>query len=318
MVISVIDIGLLGNMLDRDELRKLGEVREYTTPDVLKIGVLECLKDTEIVLGGFRLLTNDVMDQLPNLKLVVIPATGFDSFDVEHARKCGISVANNPDYGTAPVAQHAMALLLYLTNQISYYNSVLRSGDMMKMMRGMMGEAPLMELCNKTIGIVGFGRIGRNLGKMAAGFGMKVLAYDIFENDEGRKLAEYTTLDDLLARSDVVSLNCPSTKENKHIINADTIAKMKDGALLINDARGDLIDEKALAEALRSGKIRGAGLDVVEKEPATADNPLLDLPNCIITPHIAWSPIESRQRMADTMIETVRAFKDGHPINIVN
>ena len=318
MIITIIDIGLLGDRLNRDELSKLGEVREYTTPDVLKKGVFECLNDTDVLLGGFRLLTNDVMDQLPNLKLVVIPATGFDSFDVEHARKCGISVANNPDYGTAPVAQHAIALLLYLTNQIAYYNSVLRSGDMMKMMRGIMSEAPLMELSGKTIGIVGFGRIGRNVGRMAAGLGMKVLAHDIFENDEGRKLAEYTTLDDLLARSDVVSLNCPSTKENKHLINAETIAKMKDGALLINDARGDLIDEQALADALRSGKLRGAGLDVVEKEPATPDNPLLDLPNCIITPHIAWSPVESRQRMADTMIETVRAFKNGNPINIVN
>lgn len=318
MIITIIDIGLLGDRLNRDELSKLGEVREYTTPDVLKKGVFECLSDTDVLLGGFRLLTNDVMDKLPNLKLVVIPATGFDSFDVEHARKCGISVANNPDYGTAPVAQHAIALLLYLTNQIAYYNSVLRSGDMMKMMRGIMSEAPLMELSGKTIGIIGFGRIGRNVGRMAAGLGMKVLAHDIFENDEGRKLAEYTALDDLLARSDVVSLNCPSTKENKHLINAETIAKMKDGALLINDARGDLIDEQALADALRSGKLRGAGLDVVEKEPATPDNPLLSLPNCIITPHIAWSPVESRQRMADTMIETVRAFKDGNPINIVN
>ena len=318
MVISVIDIGMLGDMLNRDELRKIGEVRELNSPDVMKIGPVEALKDTDVVLGGFRFLTPEVMDQLPNLKLVVIPATGFNAFDIDHARKCGISVANNPDYGTQPVAQHAIALLLYLTNQIAYYNDALRSGDFMKTMKGIMGDAPLMELYNKTIGIIGFGRIGRNIGKMAAGFSMKVLAYDIFENDEGRKLAEYTTLDDLLARSDVVSLNCPSTKENYHIINAETIAKMKDGAILINDARGDLVDEQALADALRSGKIRGAGLDVVEKEPFGPENPLYDVPNCIITPHIAWSPVESRQRMADNMIETVRAFANGTPINIVN
>ena len=318
MVITVIDIGMLGDMLNRDELRKIGELRELNSPDVMKVGPVEALKDTDIVLGGFRFLTPEVMDQLPNLKLVVIPATGFNAFDIEHARKCGISVANNPDYGTQPGAQHAIALLLYLTNQIAYYNDAIRSGDFMKTMKGIMGDAPLMELYNKTIGIIGFGRIGRNIGKMAAGLGMKVLAYDIFENDEGRKLAEYTTLDDLLSRSDVVSLNCPSTKENHHIINAETIAKMKDGAILINDARGDLVDEQALADALRSGKIRGAGLDVVEKEPFGPDNPLYDAPNCIITPHIAWSPVESRQRMADNMIETVRAFANGTPINIVN
>ena len=318
MVITVIDIGMLGDMLNRDELRKIGELRELNSPDVMKVGPVEALKDTDIVLGGFRFLTPEVMDQLPNLKLVVIPATGFNAFDIEHARKCGISVANNPDYGTQPVAQHAIALLLYLTNQIAYYNDAIRSGDFMKTMKGIMGDAPLMELYNKTIGIIGFGRIGRNIGKMAAGLGMKVLAYDIFENDEGRKLAEYTTLDNLLARSDVVSLNCPSTKENHHIIKAETIAKMKDGAILINDARGDLVDEQALADALRSGKIRGAGLDVVEKEPFGPDNPLYDAPNCIITPHIAWSPVESRQRMADNMIETVRAFANGTPINIVN
>ena len=318
MVITIIDIGMLGDMINRDELRKIGEVREYTSAEVMKMGVVKCMNETDVVLGGFRFLTNDVMDQLTNLKLVVIPATGFNAFDVDHARKCGISVANNPDYGTAPVAQHAIALLLYLTNQIAYYNNALRSGDFMQTMKGIMGDAPLIELANKTIGIIGFGRIGRNVGKMAAGLGMKVLAYDIFENDEGRKLAEYTTLDDLLARSDVVSLNCPSTKENRHIINAETLAKMKDGAFLINDARGDLIDEAALADALRSGKLRGAGLDVVEKEPAGPDNPLLNLPNCIITPHIAWTPIESRQRMADNMVETVRAFANGTPINIVN
>lgn len=318
MVISVIDIGMLGDMLNRDELRKLGDVRELSSPDVMKVGPVEALKDTEVVLGGFRFLTPEVMDQLPNLKLVVIPATGFNAFDIEHARKCGISVANNPDYGTQPVAQHAIALLLYLTNQIAYYNDAIRSGDFMKTMKGIMGEAPLMELANKTLGVIGFGRIGRNVGKMAAGLGMKVIAYDIFENDEGRKIAEYTTLDDLLARSDVVSLNCPSTKENRHIINAGTIAKMKDGAILINDARGDLVDEQALADALKSGKIRGAGLDVVEKEPFGPENPLFDAPNCVVTPHIAWSPVESRQRMADAMIDTVRAFVNGTPINIVN
>ena len=290
MVISVIDIGMLGDMLNRDELRKLGDVRELNSPDIMKVGPVEALKDTEVVLGGFRFLTPEVMDQLPNLKLVVIPATGFNAFDIDHARKCGISVANNPDYGTQPVAQHAIALLLYLTNQIAYYNDAIRSGHFMKTMKGIMGDAPLMELANKTIGIIGF----------------------------GRKIAEYTTLDDLLARSDVVSLNCPSTKENRHIINAGTIAKMKDGAILINDARGDPVDEQALADALKSGKIRGAGLDVVEKEPFGPENPLFDAPNCVVTPHIAWSPVESRQRMADAMIDTVRAFVNGTPINIVN
>lgn len=318
MVITIIDIGFLGEQLNRDELRKLGEVREYTSPDIVKAGPVEILKDTDVVLGGFRWLTNDVMDQLPNLKLIVIPATGFNAFDIEHARKCGISVCNNPNYGTAPVAQHAIALLLALTNQVAYYSDIVHRSDWMATRDAITTVAPLTELLNKTIGIVGFGRIGQNVGKMAAGLGMKVLAYDIYESEEGKKLAEYTTLDDLLARSDVVSLNCPSTKENRHIINAETIAKMKDGAFLINDARGDLIDEQALADALISGKLRGAGLDVLEVEPARPDNPLLTAPHCVITPHIAWSPVESRQRMADTMVETVRAFKEGHPIYVVN
>ena len=179
-------------------------------------------------------------------------------------------------------------------------------------------DYPLIELDGKTIGIIGFGRIGQTTGKIAKAMGMRVLAYDSFQSDAGRALAEYVDLDTLLAQSDVIALHCPLFPETQGIINRDTIAKMKDGVILINNSRGSLVVEQDLADALNSGKVLAAGLDVVSTEPIRGDNPLLTAKNCIITPHISWAPKESRQRIMDCTVENVKAFLAGKPVNLVN
>lgn len=175
-----------------------------------------------------------------------------------------------------------------------------------------------MELAGKTLGIIGFGRIGQAVGRLAKAFGMEVIAYNRSQSEEGRKIAEYVDLDTIFAQSDIVSLHCPQTSETEKLINTATIAKMKDGAMLVNTARGGLVDEEALVEALESGKLRYAAVDVVSREPMPSENPLLKTRKCIITPHIAWAPVESRQRLLDTVVENIRCYLSGSPQNVVN
>lgn len=274
--------------------------------------------DHEIVLVNKVPITEGVLQACPNIKLICVQATGYNIVDCEACAKRGIPVTNVPTYGTAAVAQFTMALLLEMCHRVGLHNHSVHQGDWCKAPAFCYWLTPQMELAGKTMGIIGFGRIGREVAKLARAFGMEVLACNRSQCDEGRALAEYVDMDTLLANSDVVSLHCPQTAETLGLINTETLAKMRDGALLINTARGGLIDEDALVQALESGKLRYAAVDVVSAEPMKADNPLLKTRKCIITPHIAWAPVESRQRLLDCVVENIRCFLAGKPQNVVN
>lgn len=216
------------------------------------------------------------------------------------------------------VSQYSIAMLLEICHHIGHHSQTVHEGKWADNIDWCYWDYPLIELDGKTMGIVGFGRIGQAEGRIARAMGMKVLAYDIYESDAGREIGEYVSLDRLLAEADVITLHCNLTPENTGLINKDTISKMKDGVILINNARGQLIVEQDLADALNSGKLAGAALDVVSTEPIRKDNPLLQAKNCVITPHISWAPKESRQRIMDCTISNVKAFMDGSPVNVVN
>ena len=317
MKITYVTIPEVAGVLDRARLRALGEYTEYTDEELRREGPEKLLADTEILMCGTQWIRPAFMDACPRVKLLVMRATGYNSVDLEDLKRRGITVCYNPLYGTIPVAQHAVALMLALSNRIPAFADGVKTVGWRAVKAQSMEPLTMTELTGKTFGVIGFGRIGRQAARLASAFGMRILAFDPSPTQEGRELAEYVPLDTLLAQSDVVSLHCALTAENRHLINAQRIAQMKDGAMLINVSRGPLIDEAALADALRSGKLRGAGLDVLEKEPPEADCPLLSAPNCIITPHIAWMAPDSRRRMADCMIDTAEAWLKGSPINVL-
>lgn len=227
-------------------------------------------------------------------------------------------MSNIPSYGTDAVAQYAIALLLELCHHAGFHADCVKAGEWTRCKDWCFWKYPLTELAGKTMGIIGFGRIGRRTAVIAEALGMKVLAYDLYPNDSGKAIAEYVDLDTLLAQSDVVFLHCNLTADNEKMINKANIAKMKDGAILINNSRGQLIDEQDVTDALKSGKLGAAGLDVVYTEPIKADNPLLTAPNCIITPHMSWGAKEARQRIMDITVDNVKAYINGSPINVVN
>lgn len=318
MKIVVLDgQGLNPGDLDWGCLNQFGEVSVYERTRS-EAETIERIGDAELVLTNKCPISETVLDACPSIKLIAVLATGYDVVNYTAAKKRGIPVCNVPSYGTAAVAQFTIALLLELCHQIGVHNSSVHQGDWCSSPTFCYWLTPQMELAGKTLGIVGFGRIGRAVAKLAKGFDMKVLACSRTQYPEGEELAEYVDLDTLLKESDMISLHCPVFPETLKMINADTIARMKDGAMLLNTSRGQLIDEYDLAEALHSGKLRGAALDVMSVEPILADNPLLTAPNCIITPHMAWAPIESRQRLLDCVVENVRGFLSGRLQNVVN
>lgn len=252
------------------------------------------------------------------LRFVGVLATGFNVVDVAAARELGITVCNIPTYGTAAVGQFAIAMLLELCHHVGHHDQAVHEGRWSSCPDWCFWDYPLIELDGKTMGIIGFGRIGQATGRLAKALGMKVLAYDEYPSQSGADLAEYTDMDTLLSSSDVIALHCPLLPSTYEIINKDTIARMKDGVIILNNSRGPLIAEQDLADALASGKVYGAGLDVVAKEPIQPDNPLLSAPNCIITPHISWAPRESRQRLMDAAVDNLVQFLNGTPVNVVN
>ena len=238
--------------------------------------------------------------------------------DVACAREKGIPVSNVPAYGTQAVAQFAIALLLEICAHVAHHSDAVHAGRWESAPDWTFWDYPLIELAGKTMGIVGFGRIGQATGRIAKALGMTVLASGSRETEAGRAIAEYVDLDTLYARSDVIALHCPLFPENTGMINRESIAKMKPGVILINNARGGLVVEQDLADALNAGRVLAAGLDVVSTEPIRPDNPLLKAKNCLITPHISWAPKEARQRILDTTCENLRAFLAGSPVNVVN
>lgn len=272
----------------------------------------------EVVLSNRVPITESLLQSCPGIRLVCVTGTGYNLVDCDACKRHGVLVANVPSYGTAAVAQFTMALILELCHRIDRHNQSVHQGDWTRNPTFCYWLTPQMELAGKTIGIIGFGRIGQAVAKLCRAFGMEVLAYSRRVSPELVQLATPVSLDTLLASADIVSLHCPLFPETENLINADTIVKMKDGALLINTSRGGLVSEDALLAALESGKLRGAAVDVVSKEPMSPDNPLLKTDKCIITPHMAWVPKESRQRLLDTVVENIQAYIEGRPQNIVN
>lgn len=297
--------------LSWEGLEKLGELTVYdqTAPEQ----TLERIGDAEIIYTNKTVLTREILEKAPNLKFIGVLATGYNVVDVAAARELNIPVCNIPTYGTTAVAQFVFALLLEICHHVGHHNEAVQKGRWTQGPHFCFWDYPLIELSGKTMGIIGYGRIGRATADIAKAFGMNVLAYDAYY-----KGPETVSLEALLKNSDVISLHCPLTDETKNMINKDTIAQMKDGVILINTSRGPLINEADLREALLSKKVYAAGVDVVSSEPIQMDNPLLGLENCFITPHIAWAPKESRQRLMNIAVENLQAFLNGTPQNVVN
>lgn len=297
-------------------LEKFGSVTVY--PRTSAENTVAHIGDADIVLVNKAPITARVLDACPNVRLICVLATGYNVVDCAAARERGIPVCNVPDYSTAAVSQFTFALLLELCHQVGHHSRAVHAGKWTACPDFCFWDSPQTELAGKTLGIIGFGRIGRAVGRIARAFGMKVLAFSRTEYPEGREIGDYVNLDALLSRSDIVSLHCPLTKESTGMIDDTAISKMKDGAILLNTARGPLIDEAAVADALKRGKLRGAAMDVVSAEPIPGDSPLLSAPNCIITPHMAWAPLEARLRILDCVVDNIEGFLNGIPVNVVN
>ena len=275
--------------------------------------------------GASILLTNktpldrNAFNNLPDLKYVGVLATGFNVVDIEAARGKGITVTNTPGYGTPSVAQMTFALLLELCNHVKQHSDAVKQGKWAEVGDFCFWEEPLVELAGKTMGIIGFGNIGSKVGDIAAAFGMKILAYDKNQTDQSHRTDfRWVEIPELLEQSDVISIHAPLTPENEGLINEKTLGLMKKNALLINTARGPIIDEQALAAALNTGRIAGAGLDVLSVEPPTSENPLLSARNCLTTPHISWATLEARSRLMNIAVNNLRAYLHGNPQNVVN
>ena len=302
--------------LNWDFLNQFGSVTVYDrTPEDQIVSRIE---DADIILLNKCPITAATLDACPSVKLICVLATGYNVVDTVAAKERGIPVCNVPDYGTAAVAQFTFALLLELCHQVGHHARTVRDGKWCDSPDFCYWDTPQMELAGKTLGIIGFGRIGRAVGKIANAFGMKVIAYNRSQCEEGKVIGSYVNLEELLTTADIISLHCPLSAENTGMINADALAKMKDGAILINTARGPLVEEAAVCAALKSGKLRGYACDVISAEPMKPENPLKNAPNCIVTPHMAWAPIESRQRIQACTERSIRAFLEGKPINTVN
>lgn len=300
-------------------LEKYGEVAVYDRTSYIEDGIIaERIGDAEIAVTNKTPISKDTIDKCANLKAVAVLATGYNVVDCAYAAEKGIPVMNVPAYGTASVSQFSIALLLEICHHIGYHSSTVFAGKWADNPDWCYWDYPLIELEGKTIGIIGFGRIGRQEGLIAKALGMKVLAYDIVSSADGKEIGEYVELETLLREADVITLHCNLTKENAGMICKENIAKMKDGVIIINNSRGQLLNEKDLAEALNSGKVAAAALDVVSTEPIKKDNPLLKAKNCIITPHISWAPVESRQRIMEVTASNIEAFVSGRPANVVN
>lgn len=294
----------------------LGEVTIYDrTPAEL---AAERIGDAQAVITNKTPITYETLEKCPSVKYIGVLATGYNVVDVEAAAKKQIPVCNIPTYGTTAVAQMVFALLLEICHHVGAHAAAVKNGDWTNNADWCFWNYPLIELAGKTMGIIGFGRIGKAAGRLAKAFGMRVLAFDAHEDDEGKEIAEYVSLEELYAQSDVISLHCPLFPSTQGMINKESIAKMKDGVILINTSRGPLIVEEDLAEALRSKKVYAAGCDVVSTEPICADNPLLGCYNSILTPHIAWAPKESRKRLMDIAVDNLKSFLDGTVKNAVN
>lgn len=295
-----------------DALAAQGQVKIYDRSTDLEI--LDRVFAATAVLTNKARISRDCIQNSPDLKYIGVLATGFNVVDLEACRERGVSVTNIPLYGTASVAQLTFSLLLELVNGVGIHSASVLKGEWAKSLDFSYQLTPQIELDGLTLGVIGFGRIGQAVAKLGEAFGMNVIIHSRSHANDKKNVS----LEDLFKSSDVVSLHCPLTPQTERIVNEDTIQLMKRSAFLINTSRGGLVDENALAKALQEGKIAGAGLDVLTQEPPTLPNPLLQTPNTIVTPHIAWSTRSARARLLATAVENLRCFKEGHPINVVS
>ncbi|MEA4912117.1 MAG: D-2-hydroxyacid dehydrogenase [Oscillospiraceae bacterium] len=301
-----------------DGVTKYGQTTIYDrTPPEL---IAERIGDADAVISSKVVIGRDIFERCPNLKYIGLLSTGYNVIDIQAAKENGVAVCNVPEYSTQAVSQMAFALLLEICNLVGMHSEAVYDGAWEKAPDWCFWLAPHTELLNKTMGIIGFGSIGRCSGHIANAFGMKVLAYARHKRPELETESTHyvDSTEEIFEKSDVILTACPLTDDTREIIRAENIAKMKDGVIIINIARGGLINEKDLAEALNSGKVRGAGVDVASTEPIRHDNALLGAKNCYITPHIAWVPYETRVRMLRIVSENLGAFAAGHPQNVVN
>ncbi|MBC8609781.1 Glycerate dehydrogenase [uncultured Ruminococcus sp.] len=289
------------------------EVYDRTAPGE----VIDRIGDAEIVFTNKTPITQKILEACPSVRFIGVLATGYNVVDTKAAKDKGIPVCNIPTYGTDAVAQYAFALILELCHHVGEHNRSVKQGDWAACPDFCYSNYPLIELAGKTLGIIGYGRIGRRTAQIARAFGMKVVAFDEYPGENNEEVA-LVSLDELFGCSDVISLHCPLFPSTEGMICKENLNKMKDGVLLINTSRGPLVKEEDLAQALHSGKVAGAAVDVVSTEPISPDNVLLREENCLITPHIAWAPKESRQRLMDIAVRNLGAFLDGDPENVVN
>ena len=299
--------------LSWDCLKVCGDLTVYdkTPTDALTI---ERLQGADIAITNKTPIHGAILDACPTVKLICVLATGYNVIDCDAAAQRNVPVCNVPDYGTSAVAQFTFALLLEVCHQIGHHDRVVHQGKWTQCPSFCFWDTPQMELAGKTLGIIGFGRIGQAVAKIGSAFGMKVLAYSRTEKPG----ADFVSLEELLSQSDIVTIHCPLTPQTQGLINLQTLSLMKDGAILLNTSRGAVLDEAAVADALTSGKLKAAAVDVACVEPIPGDSPMLSAPNCIITPHMAWAPAESRQRILDCTVRSIQAFYNGRPINTVN
>ncbi len=301
--------------LSWDELRAFGDVQVYahTAP----ADTIPHIGDADMVLTNKTVITADILDACPQIRYIGVLATGYNVVDLPAAAARGIAVTNIPAYSTHSVAQFTFALLLELCHHVGEHDRSVHAGDWSACPDFCYWNTPQIALEGKTLGIYGFGRIGRAVAAIAPAFGMRVLVYSRHPDAQPNAGIQFVDAGTLFAQSDVLSLHCPLTDETRHLINRESLTRMKDGAMLINTARGPLIDEAALREALCSGKLTGAAVDVADSEPIPAGSPLLDAPNCIITPHIAWAPLDTRCRLLAIAVQNVAAFIRGERLNRV-
>ena len=300
-------------------LEALGELTVYDRTSYVDSPLIaQRIGDAEIAVVNKTPISAAVMDQCPNLKAIAVLATGYNVVDCGYAREKGIAVLNVPTYGTQIVGQYAVGLLLEICAHYGHHSDTVKAGRWERNADWCYWDHPMIELCGKTAGIIGLGRIGQATAKILNALDMNIVAYDAHPTESGRKLARYVELEELFASSDVIFLHCPLFPETEGIICRENIEKMRDGVIIINNSRGQLIVEQDLADALNSGKVYAAGVDVVSTEPIQSGNPLLQADNVIITPHISWAAQAARQRIMDVTAENLRAFLNGTPVNVVN
>ncbi len=302
--------------LSWDELKQFGELTYHERTSVDQVA--SRVKDADIIITSKCLIDKNVIDSAPNLKYIGVIATGYNNIDISYANKNNITVTNIPAYSTDSVAQFTFSLILEIVNHVGIHNDSVHRGEWENSIDFCYCLTPQTELAGKTMGIVGYGNIGQKSAQIAKAFGMKVLVHSSHRNSaDNTEDVSFVEINELLKTSDIISLHCALTGENKEMINKDSLALIKEDAILINTSRGPLINENDLAESLKSGKLRAAGLDVLPEEPPKSGSPLTKLGNCIITPHIAWDTKEARQRLIGIAVENISSYINGKPINLV-